>query len=706
MVRATPCLAGLALALAFVTSPPAAGAGPSGRRDAPPPPAAGALGGDLLWSQVWDGWSAYGPSVRNEVVDREIADDFAVHALITGVEATGTRGFNPPPSPSFTGVEVRFYEVGSDGAPGDVQAEYVLLAGDPDLVYDPVDPSTFEITLDPPFQATGAHFLGVQAVMESAWYRPSANHYGPKRGSPIWIRDDLAGGQWQPYEEFGEAIEDDIAFRLYGTLTAAPVITALSEASVTRSGRLRVLGDNLGGTQNGGEVWIDGLPAIVAEWTDVAIHAYVPEEADLGEVTVAVTTTAGSSVPEILEVTARQQVGRRRWRFTCDAQAIAHRPGIGPDGTVYAQDTEAILYAIAPDGALRWLLDLGDEGGTGPVVVGPDGTIFAAVDPLGPAMEIWAVNPDGTMRWVFRQESAGTLLSGPGLGPDGNLYAVADFVGEGFFAGAFSLDAADGSLRWLNPGDPVLHEHGPIGTEIAFGADRFYVAFDERAVHTSDLLFGFDIDGNQLFAVGQPWEDPQAVVDADGNVAIETWLVGGGIRLSSYDPEGNLRWIAFGSPTNVLSHPAAGPDGSLYAVRNLYELWSLASADGSASWLATSDQPLGHPIVSPDGRTLLTDAGGFGAPYAFRAFDAAAQGALLWEEPLGLEADGTVVGPSARVLFTADGTVAYGAGRPLVNPEHDRHCYLYALETARHDPLFADGFESGDTGAWDVVSGE
>ena len=83
---------------------------------------------------------------------------------------------------------------------------------------------------------------------------------------------------------------------LTGVAVAAPVITGLSETTLDRSGRLRVFGSGFGAD---GEVWIDGATAIVAEWSDTAINAYVPEAAGPGVVGVQVVNGDGSSNVEL-----------------------------------------------------------------------------------------------------------------------------------------------------------------------------------------------------------------------------------------------------------------------------------------------------------------------------------------------------------------------------------------------------------------------
>src|SRR6185503_4881861 len=140
---------------------------------------------------------------------------------------------------------------------------------------------------------------------------------------------------------------------------------SIAPASQTRSGRLRLSGASFGGA---GQVLIDGIPAPIASWTDTQIVAYVPEGSRLGAVVVQVVTGDGPSNTSGIQVTARQAAGRVKWRFQHSGPYTVVRPAVGPDGTIYVVDVYGRLYALAPDGALKWIvLGAGDKG----VTVGP-----------------------------------------------------------------------------------------------------------------------------------------------------------------------------------------------------------------------------------------------------------------------------------------------------------------------------------------------
>ena len=70
---------------------------------------------------------------------------------------------------------------------------------------------------------------------------------------------------------------------------------------------------------------------------------------------------------------ANQPADRLLWRFRADADSIMSRPVVAADGTIYVTDTNSHLYALTPEGQLKWVLN---NAGNAGVDLGPDGTIY------------------------------------------------------------------------------------------------------------------------------------------------------------------------------------------------------------------------------------------------------------------------------------------------------------------------------------------
>jgi outer membrane protein assembly factor BamB len=365
---------------------------------------------------------------------------------------------------------------------------------------------------------------------------------------------------------------------------------------------------------------------------------------------------------------ARQ--GKIAWRFAVKANYISHRADVGLDGTVYFNDSSGFLYALTPDGSLKWTYNGHGLGSQGPTVVGPDGTIYFGTATLS---AIHAVNPDGSLKWKFVAEKSQGPLGGPGIGPDGNIYAVFDLPGR---VGAISL-TPDGSLRWNTQGKPRVFEYGQLGRELAFGGGNVYFT----STYTGDVwAFGL-ATGHQRFVVNVG-RAGQAAAANDGSVLVPSQLQP---RLYDFSPRGKLRWQFFGdeqTTTNDLSAPDIGPDGNIYIDRNLSELYSLKPSP-SVRWVSGSllpQGPISGPAVSPSNDVVVI--GGqqtYGEPGLIQAFSAL-NGTPLWEINIPKERDGTCAVPFAKPKFTPDSRRVYIPAAQLCEAPKKYHSWLYAID--------------------------
>src|ERR1700681_4304023 len=172
---------------------------------------------------------------------------------------------------------------------------------------------------------------------------------------------------------------------------AQPNITGLSSSTAARSTRVLIQGSGFGGVQGNGHMDIGGLVAPLTRWSDTLISAYVPEKAPIGTLNVQVFDSHGVSTNTVpVDVTLRSSHGAHiRWRFQADADYIQARPAVATDGTVYALDMYGHVYAVGPDGALKWIFNASGTG-FGNISVGPDGTIY-----FGNTTVIYALAPNG-----------------------------------------------------------------------------------------------------------------------------------------------------------------------------------------------------------------------------------------------------------------------------------------------------------------------
>ena len=129
--------------------------------------------------------------------------------------------------------------------------------------------------------------------------------------------------------------------------------------------------------------------------------------------------------------------GSKRWDYVSEKRCnfgigpmpcSFSSPTIGGNGTVYVTSSDGSLYAFSPDGSLKWQYATGTECDYGRIgyvpcpidsapAIGRDGTIyFGSFD-----RNVYAINPDGTVKW--RVETGYSIMgSSPVIAPDGTLY--------------------------------------------------------------------------------------------------------------------------------------------------------------------------------------------------------------------------------------------------------------------------------------------
>jgi hypothetical protein len=600
-----------------------------------------AQAGELIFSQPGDNQSTFGPSQlwAADGVNSEVADEFN---LVANIDRVSVGGFIWG-TVNFQGVYVRFYAFGGDNKPGALLHEYFLAAGDPNVTFDQLT-GEIDANLSPVFAATGRHFLSVQPVI-NYWYWWSANTGAP-HGEAFYFRNNSTDEAWHHGDNLNVNINADVVFNLYGTVTGAGIINSLSATTLPRSGFLEIFGTNFGGN---GTVLIGGIAAPVADWTSTRIVAYVPESAALATLPVQVISQAGASNTASLTVTTRSAAADHvNWRFRMNGPYSFVRPVIGPDGTLYSVDAFDHLYALTPDGGLKWLVrGAGAKG----VAAGPDGTVYVASESF-----INAFNPDGSTKWQFVQIPRAFTCLGVSVGPDGNIYSVGV---EGL--GVFSLTPA-GSLRWTDP-EPYVR---PIVdyAEIVFGPNG---SDQQLYFEANGRMRGLRLDGATVFAL--PAARFQPAIGPDGSVHSV---------FSAYTPGGSLLWTFQSSdPFNTLTSPDVGSDGTHYFLQNLSQLFAL-NPDGSERWHATLDGYFGSPVVDPANTQLLLGSADT-LDHAGFILSARAQDAHeLWRVVLPMEETFNQF-TNTKARFSADGQTAYIITGTATGDNNTSRSFVYSL---------------------------
>jgi outer membrane protein assembly factor BamB len=219
-------------------------------------------------------------------------------------------------------------------------------------------------------------------------------------------------------------------------------------------------------------------------------------------------------------------------------------PTIGLDGTIYFGGDA--VYAVNPNGDLRWRFATGGHVSTAPAVM-PDGTVIAG------SMDnnLYAINKDGTKRWDFR--ARGDVESSPAIEEDGTIYFGSD----------------DNKLYAISPLGQIVWAFS-TGDDIraapAIGRDgTVYVgSFDGLfyAVHRDGTPAWTFRTGDRILS--------SALVDAAGAILFGSQ----DDRLYCLEPDGKLRWsVELGG--DVDSSPILAADGTIYVGTDDKKLYAL-----------------------------------------------------------------------------------------------------------------------------------
>ena len=241
-----------------------------------------------------------------------------------------------------------------------------------------------------------------------------------------------------------------------------------------------------------------------------------------------------------------QRVGIGPEASRCDVDA---GPTIGPDGVIYTGGDG--IYAINPDGTLRWHFVTGGHVSSAPAVL-PDGTVVAGCqDDL-----VYAIAPSGQKRWDFR--AGADVEAAPAVGDDGTVYIGSD--DDKLYA-----LAPDGKMLW------AFTTGGDVRSSAAVGNGVVYVgSFDSQ-------LYAVKLDGTLAwtFRAGDRIVS-SPLVDVRGAILFGSQ----DDRLYCLEPDGHLRWsVELGG--DVDSSPTLAADGTIFVGSDDRKLYALRAPAAS-----------------------------------------------------------------------------------------------------------------------------
>ncbi|MCB1217096.1 PQQ-binding-like beta-propeller repeat protein [bacterium] len=314
----------------------------------------------------------------------------------------------------------------------------------------------------------------------------------------------------------------------------------------------------------------------------------------------------------------------RRWGYS--GVTFAHcSPVVAGDGTVYVGSFDSFLYALNPDGSLKWRYQTGDKIGS-TAAIGRDGTIyFGSYDG-----RLYALNPDGKEIWS--RGYGNSISSSPVIARNGNII----FTDRGDHVNAMS---PEGDYLWSVDATAIIKGAPAVG-----GDDTIYIGghdgmltaispagavkwvFDAPGQIINPPCLGkngniyFTCNGG-LFALspsgGKLWEYDGPGIGSYDTLAIDTadnvCLLNGG-EFSRISPAGSLldQLQLTGAPLEPVSLDAAG---RIYMGTSTGYIKAF-NPDGSEAWQFDMEgECYATPTIGPDGTLYVGSKRGY--LYAF-----------------------------------------------------------------------------------------
>ncbi|HAW50136.1 TPA: hypothetical protein DCX16_04225 [bacterium] len=242
-----------------------------------------------------------------------------------------------------------------------------------------------------------------------------------------------------------------------------------------------------------------------------------------------------------------QWKGEARWvRVKCAS-------AIGRDGTIYALGYEYdktignwrhYVYAVAPDGLMKWKLPIGESNdiSSSSPVLDKEGRIYVG----GWDGIVYCINQDGEIIWKYDTKN-GWIMKGLSIGEDGTIYC-GSYGGSRYGRGALHAINPDGSLKWEYVLKSQILYSGPV---IA----------SNGTIYIGDIhcLYAIDSNGNMKwrFVVGGRVWSP--AIGPDGTI-----YVAGESYFYALNPQGKVKWSFGDRAHSFSSSPIVDPSGRIY----------------------------------------------------------------------------------------------------------------------------------------------
>jgi large repetitive protein len=326
---------------------------------------------------------------------------------------------------------------------------------------------------------------------------------------------------------------------------------------------------------------------------------------------------------------AHRQTPELAWRFHPPGSSSWHAtPALSPDGTVYLgfsgpgsrSDIEGTLYALrAPstgvEGEVVWSIGLGAGRLTSSPTIGPDGTIYA----ISGTGWLFAVSPEGQVRWSC--ETGISLKAAPALSPDGSTVYVSSMNGMLYAVGVPRSPDTSAKVRWTfafadYPGrTPQVTGASPPAGANGIGSGASPTVAPDGMVYVganNSNFYALTPDGKLLWLyeaereIAGIWST--AALSDDASMLYFGANKGGMYALNRAD--GSVQW-RYPITSSIYNSPALDVDGVVYTGSTVGHVYALDGHSGRVIFDYDAGVPIWTaPAVRTDGSLVVADRNG------------------------------------------------------------------------------------------------
>ncbi len=331
------------------------------------------------------------------------------------------------------------------------------------------------------------------------------------------------------------------------------------------------------------------------------------------------------------------------WTYDTNDEIWFSSPAISKNGTIYFGTTGKYLYAINPDGSLKWSYNVGSEITSTPVL-DSNGIIYIgcgdwALSSKKGNGKLIAINKNGDELWSYNNND--DVFSSPAIDKNSTVYTISNS------GNLYSIDE-NGTEKWsffagasiLSP--PIVDNNGII-----------YVSSEDYG------LYAINSDGTERwrFETGDSIYSSPAITN-NGSIFIGT----SDGTLYSIDRYGKEKW-SIPLDGELYSSPSIGPDGYIYITCKNGNIYSL-NTNGAIIWKNTLEMSsIGDHSFTIDSNGFLYTSASNGKVYSFYS-----DGTIRWtsetgrwalKHPQTLALTKPVIGPDGTIYTLSRNGILY-----------------------------------------------